>query len=334
MLGDDLSAGSVENEVNVDDVQDLAESGGADIVAVCSSLNSLDLGGFLGDLGDSIVDSLKELFKFLLLGNVGAGLGSLLNSFFQAFKICGLDVVSVENDGLLGFDGLDRSESLDVVLSAGGNLHESLGLFGSKSSDSLLSLVVLLEALGATLGLAVLEADGDLLFGLLLLLLLTLDGSLEALVLSDSKSFLSSAEASESIFLSLDSLGILIRTGLLGLDGDLELLDFDGESLSGVGSSDGSSAFADLSVLLADTLGELGFKRADGAGLHALFKLDSDLSKVFESSLEALFLFGHLSGGLETAANNDSGLFLWFHRAVDCRGEGYAGDGEQPDNDG
>ena len=326
MLGDDLSAGSVENEVNVDDVQDLAESGGADIVAVRCSLNSLDLDGFMGDLGDSIVDSLKELFKFLLLGNVGAGLGSLLNSFFQAFKICGLDVVSVENDGLLGFDGLDRSESLDVVLSAGGNLHESLGLFDSKSSDSLLSLVVLLEALGATLGLAVLEADRDLLFGLLLLLLLTLDGSLEALVLSDSKSFLSSAEASESIFLSLDSLGILIRTGLLGLDGDLELLDFDGESLSGVGSSDGSSAFADLSVLLADTLGELGFKRADGAGLHALFKLDSDLSKVFESSLEALFLFGHLTGGLETAANSDSGLFLWFHLAVDCRGKGYAGD--------
>jgi hypothetical protein len=51
--------------------------------------------------------------------------------------------------------------------------------------------------------------------------------------------------------------------------------------------------------------------------------LDSDLGKLFEGSLQTLFASGHLSGGLETAANSDSGLFLWFHCAVNCRGERY-----------
>jgi hypothetical protein len=37
---------------------------------------------------------------------------------------------------------------------------------------------------------------------------------------------------------------------------------------------------------------------------------------------------------LKTAANSDSGLFLGFHCAVNCRGERYARDSEQPDNDG
>jgi len=43
VLLDDLSAGSVENEIDVDDVEDLSQSVGAGIIALRSLLNTLDL---------------------------------------------------------------------------------------------------------------------------------------------------------------------------------------------------------------------------------------------------------------------------------------------------
>lgn len=93
---------------------------------------------------DSLLDSVKKLSKSFLLGSISGALDSLLNSLLKAFKVSGLDVVSVKNNGLLGFNRLDLFESLDVSLSANRNLLESLGFIGSESSNFFLSLVVLL----------------------------------------------------------------------------------------------------------------------------------------------------------------------------------------------
>ena len=229
---DDLAAGSVENEVDMDDVEDLSQSVGADIVAFRGLLDTLDLLGLSIDLGDSLLDSVKELDESFLLGSIGGGLDSLFDSLLKAFKVSGLDVVSVKNNGLLGFNRLDLFESLDVSLSANRNLLESLSFIGSESSNFFLSLVVLLEDLLAFLRVVILETSSDFLLRLLLLFLLSLDLSLNRVVMSDSVSFLSSSKSVESFLFSLNSLFILFRRCLLFLDGGLELFNSGAEGFS------------------------------------------------------------------------------------------------------
>lgn len=178
-----------------------------------------------------------------------------------------------------------------MLLSGNGNFVEFLGLTGSESSDLLFSLVVRFENLLATFGLVVMEARLNLLGLLLLLLFSSLDLSLERSVLSDSSSFLSSSESSESLLLSLDSLSVLLWASLLSLDLGLEFLDSGGKNLVLVLLLGGSSAPSDSSGLLSDFSGELGFDGAAGTLLLALFELGSDLGQLLESVLQTLFSF-------------------------------------------
>lgn len=87
----------------MDDVKNLSEGVGTDVVALRSSLNTLDFLGFSLDFTDSGLDSVEQLLKSSLLRSVGASLNSLFDSFLKAFKILSLDVQSVDNDGLLCF---------------------------------------------------------------------------------------------------------------------------------------------------------------------------------------------------------------------------------------
>ncbi len=301
----------------MDDVEDLSQSVGADSIAIRGFLDNLDLLGLLLNLGDSFLDSGAENLELLLLNWVRGSLDSLLNSLLKAFKISGLDVVSVEDDGFLGLDGLDISEGSNVLLSGNSDLLVDSGLSSSESLDLILSFVMDLEDLLALLGGSLgSEALSNLLLRLLLLLFSSLDLSLERFVLSDSESLLSSSESSKSGFLSLNSLLVSLRSGLVNSDLSLELLNSDTEGLSFVGSSDRSSASADLSLLLAELLGQLDFDSAGGSGFLAFLQFGLNLGEVLQGTSQTLLAGRELSGDLDVSFDSDSG-FLLFQHAID-----------------
>lgn len=123
------------DEVDVDNVEDLVEGIGARAGTSSGARNgtsvSADGAGLsllsLEDL-DSVFDLVDSSFAFLdLSGKLdGRSSGSLdlesLESLLGLLDSLGasgdLNVVSVDNDGSLGGDGLDTSEGLDVLLSA------------------------------------------------------------------------------------------------------------------------------------------------------------------------------------------------------------------------
>ena len=104
----------------MDDVQDLAKSVGANGIAARGLLHALDLGDLRLELVDSVLDPFTEINESLSLLRLAgrALLDSVGNSLRQAFKVSGLDSVSVQQDRLLGLNGLDALESLDVSSSA------------------------------------------------------------------------------------------------------------------------------------------------------------------------------------------------------------------------
>jgi len=118
--GSDVAVSSSHNEVDVDDVEDLAKSGSTNTLAAGSSEGnrSLSHDSNLGEAASGSSELLLDLSD-LSLGLLGLLLGSesqelLLESGRLTFKISGLDVVSVEDDGLLGTVSSDSSERSDA----------------------------------------------------------------------------------------------------------------------------------------------------------------------------------------------------------------------------
>jgi len=118
--GSDVAVSSSHNEVDVDDVEDLAKSGSTNTLAAGSSEGdgSLSHDSNLGEAASGSSELLLDLSD-LSLSLLGLLLSSesqelLLESGRLAFKVSGLDVVSVEDDGLLGTVSSDSSERLDA----------------------------------------------------------------------------------------------------------------------------------------------------------------------------------------------------------------------------
>ena len=310
----------VEDEVDVDLVQDVVDGALAGVAAAWSSRLNLDgLSLPSVDLNKSLLQVINLLLSLeSLLSDCRAAvlLAERLELVFELLDLIlnvgDLDVVSVENDGLLGFDGLDLSEGFNVVLSGNGDLllqllflslkHELLGVnLVEVFDDSLASFVV-------RLGLALV----DLLLLLLDLFLELLFSLSDDLLLSDSDGLKFSSLLSQVLLHLLDLLVVSVVFLLFGLDLDLDL----GDLSLGLGRLDFE---LDVELLFLEDL-------LLGLDLLADDELEFTVDLVLDALLELGFVFVQQLEGVAGGEGDDllGGLELVLLVVLGTLSDGYA----------
>ena len=143
----------VQDEVDVDLIENLVDRPIAGVAVTWSRRLNFDTFGLLGlQVGKSFLELCNSSFYLEDSSLDSSGsfpLAKSLEFLFElsdlSLNVLDLDVVSVENDGLLGFDRLDLSKSFNVVLSGLNNLLFNLLLLSFKQEFLGINLVVFLD---------------------------------------------------------------------------------------------------------------------------------------------------------------------------------------------